>query len=198
MIGTLGSAPRGMGWSSYQRYGSGVEALLGELSPIRALVALERLMVGGDERIAALRALLLAHGMCLDGGDESIRRMNQWFVRHVEGSRPERRLLPVWYSVVNDVALYLGHLLVSRTRTLRWLFDIENGILRYPAAGLTDRGARTYVHPGLIIAFPIGADRHYRLHLDEMVAGYGHAVLAGHHVDPDYFLNLLLAGVLAV
>jgi hypothetical protein len=198
MIETLDSGPRGSGWSSYQRYGSGVEALLGELSPIRALVALERLMLGCDERIAALRALLVAHDIRLDGSDESIRRLNQWFVRNLEGNRQQRRLLPVWYSVTNDVALFLGQLLIGRTRTLRWLFQIDNGSLQYPARGLTDRGARTYVHPGLIIAFPVGSDRHYRLHLDEMVASYGHAVLAGHHVDPDYFLNLLLAGVLAV
>jgi len=198
MIESLGTTIGGSGWGAYQRHGSGVERLLSELSPIRALVALERLMLGREERLAALRALLAAYDIRLDGSDESIRRMNQWFVRRIEGDREVRRLDPSWYSVVNDVALYLGQLLISRTRSLRWLFDVENGGLQYPAAGLVDRGARTYVHPGLIIAFPIGADRLYRLPLDELIASYGQAVLGGHHVDPDYFLNLLLAGVLAV
>lgn len=198
MIESLGTTVGGSGWGAYQRHGSGVERLLSELSPIRALVALERLLVGREERLAALRSLLAAYDIRLEGSDESIRRMNQWFVRQVEGDRTQRRLDPAWYSVVNDVALYLGQLLVARTRTLRWLFDVENGALQYPAAGLVDRGGRTYVHPGLIIAFPVGHDRLYRLPLDELIASYGHAVLCGQHVDPDYFLNLLLAGVLAV
>jgi hypothetical protein len=69
----------------------------------------DALMQAAPERIEMLRQLLRSNGAELAGTDAGIQDLNDWFIANVEAD-PDRpgRLLPEWYSVVRDVALFLG------------------------------------------------------------------------------------------
>lgn len=55
--------------------------------------------------------------------DESIQSVNDWFRGHVEPDPSDgRRLRPLWYAVVNDLALWLGDVIVARNPSVEWRF----------------------------------------------------------------------------
>jgi hypothetical protein len=73
-----------------------------------------------DFRKAELSSLLSSFGVVLTNTDESIQELNDWFVREIrplpDRTIPDRRSL----SVCEDVALFLGDVMISRHRELRW------------------------------------------------------------------------------
>ena len=83
--------------------------------------AFDRLMRAKPARIDMLRRLLKANAVRLDGTDAAIQDLNDWFYVNVEPDpRNPGRLLPDWYSVVNDIGLFLGDVLIERHPNLRW------------------------------------------------------------------------------
>lgn len=74
-------------------------------------------------RIEMLRQLLTANGVELNSTDAAVQDLNDWFYANVEPDPKNRgRLLPDWYSVVNDIALFLGEVMIERHPNLRWEF----------------------------------------------------------------------------
>jgi hypothetical protein len=72
-------------------------------------------MEAKPRRIEMLGRLLKANGAELAGTDAGIQDLNDWFLANVEADpRKPGRLLPVWYSAVNDVALFLGDVMTQR------------------------------------------------------------------------------------
>ena len=70
-----------------------------------------------------LRRLLKANGEDLGVEDAAIQDLNDWFHANVEaGPHQPGSLLPAWYSVVHDVAVFLGEVMIGRHPNLRWEF----------------------------------------------------------------------------
>ena len=84
----------------------------------RVYSSLMRIKTG---RIDQLRGFLKLNGIELDNSDHAVRALNEWVRFSVEADPSEPRELPVrWVSVLNDVALYLGELMIARNPGLRW------------------------------------------------------------------------------
>src|SRR5215472_3142029 len=119
----MGSTPMSMIWDDYEIYNPGVFDPLNTLLPREARRAYNMLMEAKPGRIEMLRKLLRANGVELTSTDAAIQDLNDWFRANVEAD-PDKpgRLLPGWYSVVNDVALFLGEVMIERSPGLRWEF----------------------------------------------------------------------------
>lgn len=153
-------------WDGYVIYHPGASATLNTLPRTEARRAFDKLMEEKPARIEMLRGLLDANGVQLSGSDPGIQDLNDWFVANVEADPAKPgRLLPEWYSVVNDVALFLGDVVIERCPMLRWEFYIwgkKNVAFQRPVI----MGFRQVVNPK------------YNIDIDRRVATYGHRIVA--------------------
>lgn len=140
-------------------------------------------MAAKQQRIEALRTLVAANGITLDESDATIQQLNGWFRSQVEAeSTDPKRLRAMWYSVVNDLALFLGDLIVRRAPQLRWVF-----FDKFPR----DVAFQRHV----IMGFSRVPNRNYNLDIDWLIATYAHRVVAGLPVRDDDFLRIVEAAV---
>jgi len=125
-------------------------------------------------RIGMLRRLLAANAVELRNTDEGLQDLNDWFSDNVEPD-PQKpgRLLPDWYSVVNDVALFLGETMIERYPTLRWEFF---------TGGKKDVAYQRRV----IMGFTQVPNAKYNVDIDRNVAAYGHPIIASRGSIPHY------------
>ena len=112
-------------WDGYEIYGPGVAEPLGTLTRVEARRAYERCMQTKPARKDMLRRLLKASGVGLDTSDAAIQDLNDWFYMNIEPDEERPGELPaVWLSVVHDVALFLGDVMIERHPNLRWEFFV--------------------------------------------------------------------------
>ena len=71
-------------WDDYRPYNPGVDRPLDELPRKEARPGAERMIATRGERIEALKRLARANGIELDGSDESIQALNDWFRRELK------------------------------------------------------------------------------------------------------------------
>jgi hypothetical protein len=162
-----------MNWESYEVYHPGVFGPLHTLPRAEARSAFNRLMAARPGRIQMLRRLLEASGIELTGTDRGVQDLNDWFLANVEPDPGKPgRLLPVWYSVVNDVALFLGDVMIERHPGLRWGFFTW---------GKTNASYQRHV----IMGFP-QVHPHYNFDIDAAVAAYAHQIVGSHGSIPHY------------
>src|SRR2546422_4702588 len=154
-----------MDWDGYEIYDPGAVGPPHTLPRTEARRAFNRLMEQKAARIEMLRRLLRANGIELSGTDEGIQDLNDWFRAHVEAD-PNKpgRLLPEWYSVVNDVGLFLGDVIIARCPGLRWEFFTW---------GKKDIAYQQAVIMGFQVPNP-----KFNMDIDGRVAGYGHRLVA--------------------
>lgn len=166
-----------MDWADYDLFAPGVSAPLRKLPRREARAAYQRLMDSKVHRLDSLAKLLAANGVDLASDDASIQRINDWFRASVEES-PERpgELLPKWYSVVNDLQLFLGEVMIERNPQSHWGFVSRRpSDLNYQNAVIT--GVSTT--PG-----DVGT-----INIDYLLAQYGRRVVAGEEDPPDEMLR---------
>jgi hypothetical protein len=111
-----------MDWSGYEVFDPEVDRPLQEVSRAQARRHFDKLMAEKEDRQALLAALLQRNGgPALEADDAAISALDHWFRERVEADPDQpHRLLPEWYSVVNDLALHLGDVAIARNRQLRW------------------------------------------------------------------------------
>lgn len=114
-----------MRWNDYTPFDPGVRGPLEDLPRPSARRVYDRLMAAKTNRIEALRSLTAANGLDLGESDDSVNSLNEWFVQNVEPGGDPTRLAPLWYSVAQDIGLFLGDLIIRRIgRPVHWaLFD---------------------------------------------------------------------------
>ena len=158
--------PVNVNWNGYEIYYPRAVGPAHELPRSDARREFDALMKAVPERIEMFRRLLAANGIVLASTDAGIQDVNDWFLGSVE-SDPARpgRLLPEWYSVVRDVALFLGDTLIRRCPGLRWEFFTW---------GAKDVAYQHHV----IMGFTQVPNRKYNLDLERGVAAYGHRIIA--------------------
>jgi hypothetical protein len=161
-------------WNGYEIYDPGVVGPLSTVSRTEARRAYERLMQAKPARMEMLRRLLKANGVELASSDAAIQDLNDWFYANVEPDPVKPgRLLPDWYSVVNDVALFLGDVLIERHPNLSWTFY---------TAGKRNVSYQRHV----IVGFSQVPNQKYNIDFDRMVATYGHRIVALRGSVPTY------------
>lgn len=108
-------------WSDYEVYSPWAWGPWHTLPRQDARQLYNKLMADKPARLDMLRRLLAASGITLDDTDEGIQALNDWLVTHVEPSTTTPGVLsPAWYSVVGDIALFLGDVIIARCPGLRW------------------------------------------------------------------------------
>lgn len=183
----MGDRALSVDWDGYEVYHPGVFGPLNTLPREEARRAFNTLIEAKPGRIEMLRRLLKANGVDLTGTDVGLQDLNDWFRANVEADPGNPgRLLPEWYSVVNDVALFLGDVMIGRCPGLRWEFftggkknvsyqrHVIMGFSRVPNTKYNldvDRRVATYAHR---IVANCGS-----------VARYGHATVRGVEIDVD-------------
>jgi len=153
-------------WNSYQIYDPGVSGPAYTLPRAEARGAFKRLMAAKPARIEMLCQLLKANGMELSTSDDGLLELNVWFFANVEPD-PEKpgRLLPGRYSVVNDIGLFLGEVMIERCPGLHWEFFIW---------GKTDIA----YHEAVIMGFSQVPDQKFNVVLAQTIARFAHNVVA--------------------
>lgn len=137
-------------------------------------------MAAKTTRKEELVQLLARNGIQLDTSNDAIQQANDWFRHEVEpDTRNTDRLRPLWYAVVNDLALYLGDAMIERNPRLSW--TLVTGPRR-------DISFQRHVLTGFDVPNP-----RYYADIDRLVASYGHRVIGGLAVHSDEFVRLLNA-----
>jgi hypothetical protein len=166
-----------LNWDDYESFDPGVWGPWSELPRRAARAVFQKLMHEKPRRIDALRRLLSANGLELSDDDAGIQELNDWFVKHVEADPGKPgRLRPIWYAVVNDIALFLGDVMISRYPGLRWEFFTR---------GKKDIGYQRNV----IMGFTKVQDPKYYVDIGRLVAGHGHDIVKGLPVRRGEFLH---------
>jgi hypothetical protein len=171
-----------MEWHEYELYLPVRFGLHSALSRKDARVEYENLMAQKEQRIVLLADLVGHDGVTLDGSDESVQALNDWFIAHAEEDEVRRGFISGrWVSVAIDIALYLGETLIVRHPNLRWDFYTWGG-----------KRADGY-HQAVIMGFSTEDPKfHTNLALEAIVVGSGNAIVLGEPAR-NQFVRLLAA-----
>jgi hypothetical protein len=173
-MGNNGAAT--MNWDGYEIYDPGAFGPLHALPRTEARRAFNKLMDAKPGRIQMLHWLLNANGAELAGTSAGIQDLNDWFVANVQADPGKPgRLLPAWYSVVNDAALFLGDVMIQRCPGLRWEF-------------YTWGKKNAFYQRHVIMGFTQVLSPKYGIDIDAMVAAYAHCIVASRGSVPHYGL----------
>lgn len=114
-----------------------------------------------------LGELLGRYGVELASSNEAIQDLNDWFYENVEADPGNPgRMLPIWYSVVHDISLFLGDAMIERHPNLRWEF-------------FTWGKKNVHYQREVIMGFATEDPKfHTSRNLIEAVAMYGHRIVA--------------------
>jgi hypothetical protein len=170
-----------MDWSDYEIFDPGVDRPLKEVSRAQAKTHFDLMMASREERREQLSRLVGRESLTLGSSDEDLLALERWFRRSVEPDpSASGRLEPTWYSVVNDIGLHLGEVIIERSgRVLRWELY------------LAGRKNVAYQRP-VIMGFTGVANPTYNVDADLAVARYAHALVIGR--DPDEGRFTLIVG----
>jgi hypothetical protein len=162
-------------WDGYEIYHPGVIGPLNMLPRAEARAAFTRRMQAKGGRIEMLRRLLKANGVELGSSDAAIQDLNDWFWVNVQADPQQPgRLLPEWYSVVHDVALFLGDVIIERHPNLRWEFYTW---------GKKNVSYQRHVIMGFETEDPKFKTN---VDIDQDVAGYAHEIIVSRGSVPSY------------
>jgi hypothetical protein len=170
-------------FDGYQCFDPGVDRPLSEVTKTEAKKHFDLLMREKDARIAELRKLVQRSGIELNGSDDSIQKLNDWLFLHVEQSEKELgRLKPIWYSVVNDIALFLGEEIIRRARNPRWELL------------LSGKKNLSFQRP-VITGFSKVTNPKYNIDLDWTIGVYGHRIISKNEEERDLFVRIVKSAI---
>lgn len=166
-------------WKGYEPFDPGFACPLRELPRREARKAFKVLMAAKSERIEQLRQLLANNGVELRESDEGLVELEAWFRREVRADpdQPDR-LHPCWYAVVNDIALFLGDVIIDRAPGVRWVFY--------------EWGAKNVSYQRhVLMGFSTSSNPKFNLDIDREVAALGYHVIYGTDQGEDVFASLV-------
>lgn|GEM_PF-1860729 len=159
----------------YQPYDPEIVGRVNDLPRSDARRAFDRCMNTKPFRLLTLAHLLLADDVILASDDKSVQALNDWFLAHLEAD-PDRpgQPLPIWYSIVHDIGLFLGDVIIARNINLRWEFftwgKSNVAFQRHVIMGFTGEDFKL----------------HTNIDIDRMVNAYAHGVVEKRGSAPEY------------
>jgi hypothetical protein len=110
-----------MNWGNYRPSGWVALQTASQLSRRDARRWFDNLMAESTARLAELERLTAQSGSVIDMTDAGIQELNEWFVCNVEPDpKSPGNMKPIWYSVCQDIMLYIGQTIVLRDAKLQW------------------------------------------------------------------------------
>jgi hypothetical protein len=160
----------------YEVFDPGVYGPWKNLPRSQARKVIDRLLSQKEARIDQLRTLVRRSGIRLPrpetATDEDLDALTQWFFASIEpDANNPQQLAPAWYSVVSDIGLYVGEVIIARGRGLEWRM--------YTA----DRRSESYQEL-VIMGFPVPNPKYF-LNPGFRVANWALCRLRGDYV-PDH------------
>ena len=170
-------------WGGYEPYQPGVHGPLHELPRAAAKQAFNRLMAERYGRIAAVARLLEQNRVAWGSSDAALAQIEAWFRAGVEADPTSRgRLRPIWYSVVNDLALFLGEVIIERAPGIHWTFFAKEA-----------RNVSFQRH--VLTGFRNVPNPRYNVDIDLLLAGYAHRLVEQSDDRRDWFVTWVGAAV---
>ncbi len=170
-------------FSNYECFDPGVDRPLSQVTKAEAQKHYDYLMSQKSRRIGQLGDLVGRSGIDLKGDDGSIQKLNDWFFKNVQPSEEDpERLMPIWYSVVNDIALFLGEEIIRRAPNLHWQLS------------LSSKKDVSYQRP-VIVGFSKVKNPKYNIDLDWAIGVYGHRIIAKNEDEKDLFVSIVQSAV---
>lgn len=166
-------------FSHYSCFDPQVDRPLAELSRQAAKAHFDLVITTRQARLHELRALLKTDNVELNGSEAGLQHLNEWFAANVErDSESPERLKPIWYSVVHDVAVFLGEEIIHRAPTLRWDLCLHG------------RRNLSFQRP-VLAGFTKVANPKYTADLDFAIGTYAHRLIHGNESDRSLFPNIV-------
>jgi hypothetical protein len=110
--------------ADYRPFEPMVRGALAQADPQLARQNYDKLMGELDGRLGQLAALTSSVGVTLDLTIGSVDAVESWLCGSIERSTDDpQKLMPVWYSVANDVGLYIGEVATRNIAGLAWQFN---------------------------------------------------------------------------
>jgi hypothetical protein len=160
-------------WGAYDLYDPRVAAPLHTLPRREARLAYNTLMREKPERIDMLHRLLAANGIAFDETDAGIQALNDWFAANIEPSEDTPgRPAPVWFSVISDIALFLGEVIGIRSPGVHWEFCTSGG--------------KHFVYYQQAVLVGFSRYPRWQLGVESIIAGYGHRLVQARGSIPHY------------
>lgn len=107
-------------WADYEIFTPvGGQTWWADLSKEEAVRRCEDIVFRTDQRVAALAALTRVNGFELGYAPSDIEHLSQWLIHSVEEAR-YNVFRSAWESVIYDIAIFLGHILIERVPHLHW------------------------------------------------------------------------------
>jgi len=175
-------------WGAYEPYDAGTSGPASTLPRAEARRVFTRCMETKSARLEMLRRLLETNGVRLGSSDAAIQDLNEWFFANVEAD-PEHsgRLLPIWYSVCHDVALFLGDVMIERHPNLRWEFftwgKANVAFQRHVIMGFSTEDPK--FHTNIDVDRSVSTYAHRIVESRGSMSAYGTAVVRGTEIDVD-------------
>jgi hypothetical protein len=170
-------------WGEYEPFDPEISGLPSAIPRVEALAAYRRLMELKGERIQALRQLLLRNGRQITPTDDGLQALNDWFDAALElAVRSPDDLEAVWFSVINDIGLYLGDAMIERAPGLAWEFYTRS------------RRSPSYQRH-VIAGFSRVPNRSYCVDVDLQLATHARRLAQGLPEDPASFVSWVHAAV---
>lgn len=165
-------------WEVYEIFDPEVDRPLADVSRAEARAHHHRLLAMTGHRISELRKLADSAGIELDGSEGSLQAFNDWFAANVEPD-PERpdQARGRWLSVAQDLALYLGDLMMERHPHLHWK--------------LLEGGKRNISYQRTVLVGYRKAHPRYNTDLDYGLGQYANALARGERDQHDFFVAML-------
>lgn len=162
-------------WDDYEVYEPGVAGPLRALPRAEARAAFARCMETKAARIEELRRLLRANGVELGREDLAIQALNHWFTASVQADPDQEGwLLPSWYSIVHDIAVFLGEVMIERHPNLHWELFIWGK-------------SNVAFHRHVIMGFGTEDPKlHTNIDIERFVAAYAHRIIESRGSIPAY------------
>ena len=136
--------------------------------------------------MSQLEGLLTRNGITPGRDDTALDRMERWFRANVEADARTRhdpdpevrcRLQPEWYSVVSDVSLLLGEVMIDANPTLHREFFV--------------RGKKNASYQQPVISGFDAPNPRFHVNIDMAVVGYAHCIVLGLKVGDHEFVSLV-------
>ena len=163
---------------NYAIFDPKVERPLHELPRPEARAAYDWFMKSIPVRVEELKSLVARDGVHLNGTPSCLIALDEWLFAQLQESYLQGMTepSPFFYSLSNDIGMYLGESLIADSSNLRWEFYLKG------------KKALSYQRP-VIMGFKV-KNQNYNVDFDDAICRYLHRVLRTGEWEGHFLSNM--------